>query len=153
MEIIKANETHEEMVLHLLDQFRDFVAEVMGTKKEESTSARNKGGPLFENAIKSDKSIILLAKDKDRYVGIMSLFIVPQIRKGTTYAEVEEMFVVRDYQGTEAARLLVDKAVEWARKKGVNSIRLESSNELTRAHTFYKKVGFKEYGKAFEKNL
>lgn len=154
MEIIHANESHKEVVLTLLDQFRDFVAKIMNPKVTmKSDSARTRGGAIFDDAIESENSAIFLANDGGTYVGILTIFKVPQIRKGTCYAEIEEMFVIPEYQGSETAKMLIDMAVEWAKKNGVSSIRLESSNELKRAHSFYMKVGFKEYGKAFERIL
>ncbi len=152
MEIIQADKSHKKQVLKLLDDFRTVCANIIEPgKKLTSTSAQECGSKIFEQVIDSDNSIVLLAKDKEKFVGIITLNKIPQIRWGRHCAEIEEMFVIPDCQGKGVATMLIDSAVTWAKKNKIKCIRLESGVELKRAHSFYEKSGFRFYGRAYEK--
>ncbi|MDP3964144.1 MAG: GNAT family N-acetyltransferase [bacterium] len=122
-------------------------------KKFVSTSAQKKGGELFDHVLASPDSAIFLAQEKNSYIGILTIYKIPQIRKGGYCAEIEEMFVKKSRQGKGVSQRLLAAAIQWARKENIDSIRLESSAELKRAHAFYTKAGFTPYGQAFIKHL
>lgn len=152
MEIIKAEAEHKKIVLKLLDGFRTECSKLINPEKNFiSTSAQDSGGPVFDNAVKSSNHAIFLARKDNNFVGIATVSKIPQIRKGTYYAEIEEMFVIPEFQGRGAAGKLIEAIITWAEENNINSIRLESSNELKRAHSFYEKYGFRFYGRAYEK--
>ena len=150
MEIIKAEAKHKTIVLKILDDFRTESSKLINPEKSfVSTSARDCGVPVFDNAVKSHDYAIFLAKQENEFVGITTISKIPQIRKGTFYAEIEEMFVVPAFQGKGVADRLLEEAIKWAKEKNIKSIRLESSAELKRAHAFYEKSGFRFYGRAY----
>lgn len=154
MKAIRADKSHKEHVLRLLDEFRtECAATVSPAKKLVSTTAREAGGDLFDNTITSSNSAIFLVVHGNKYVGIVTIYKIPQIRKGVYCGEIEEMFVEPDYQGIGVAQLLINSAVDWAKEEKIKTIRLESSNELKRAHSFYKKAGFTQYGHAYQKTI
>lgn len=151
MEIIKASAKHKEVVLKLLDEFRTACVSIIEPGKNYvSTSARDNGGELFDEVIFSKNSAIFLAIETKEYVGIVTVHKIPQIRKGKYCAEIEEMFVKDCFQGKGVAKLLIESVIDWVKSEGIGTLRLESSNELKRAHAFYEKVGFKNYGQAYQ---
>lgn len=154
IQVLRAENSHKNHVLKLLDDFRTCCMDIIAPEKKFiSTTATEKGGSVFDVIIDSPNSAIFLAHDDGTYIGIATIHKIPQIRKGRYCAEIEEMFVEPTYQGKGVAMPLIDAMVNWARENDIKSIRLESSNELTRAHGFYEKAGFKFYGRAYEKTI
>lgn len=154
MKIIKANKTHKTVVLELLDEFRTVCARIENPATDfVSTTARDNGSPLFDKVISSSDSAIFLAHNDDRYIGIVTVHKIPLLRRGVSCAEVEEMFVKETFWGEGIAQKLMNAVIEWARNENLNSVRLDSGEELQRAHHFYEKVGFKKHGIAYEIRL
>lgn len=154
IKIIKAGQSHKNQVLKLLDEFRTACMAIIDPSKNlVSTSAKEKGGIIFDQIINSSNSAIFLAVEKNNYIGISTVHKIPQIRKGEYCAEIEEMFVTPAFQGKGVAKLLIDVVINWAEEDNIKTVRLESSNELKRAHAFYKKMGFRFYAQAYEKKI
>jgi GNAT superfamily N-acetyltransferase len=152
--IIKAEAMHKKQVLTLLDDFRTACMAIYDpTKKQISTSAKEFGGELFDTVIISPDAAIFLAVADDKYIGIVSTYKIPQIRKGKYVAEIEEMYVDPTFQGKGVAQLLIDAVVTWTKEQKCSAIRLESENSLQRAHHFYEKAGFRLYGRGYIKEL
>lgn len=154
MEIIKATIQDKENALILLDNFRTACHKIQNPNHESvSKSAIENWWKLFEEVINSSIWTIFLAKDNNKYIGIVTVYKIPQIRKWNYCAEIEELFVDENFQGKWIALQLINNVIKWARNNNINNIRLETSSELKRAHNFYEKVGFKLYGQAYIKDL
>jgi len=154
MEIIKADKSHKDHVLRLLDNFITFYNETTNPERALiSTIAKESGGPMFDTIVDSSKSAIFLVKDEGDYIGIATVYKIPQIRHGKYCAEIEEMYIEPKFHGKGVAKILINAIIEWAKENGLRSVRLESSNELKRAHSFYEKTGFKFYGRAYQKTI
>lgn len=154
MKIIKADRSQQDIVLQLLDEFRKHVSDLVDPSKNNlSTEARDKGGPVFSAAVASSGSAIFLAEEGGEYIGLATINKIPQIRRGGYCGEIEEMYVIPAYQGQGVATLLLDALSVWAKANGIDVLRLEANNKLTRAHRFYEKSGFGFYGRAYQKQL
>jgi hypothetical protein len=69
MEIIKADKSHEAVVLELLDQFRTHCAQLISPENIAiSTTAKEQGRHVFEKIIDADSSAIYLAVDNKKYL-------------------------------------------------------------------------------------
>jgi GNAT superfamily N-acetyltransferase len=154
MEIIEANKSHKKITLELLDEFRAECMKIINPGEHIITkTARSFGGKIFDEVVGSPESVIFLAKNRNKFIGIVTVYRKPQIRKGSYYAEIEEFYVVPMFQGKGVAKQLIDSVVKWAKKRDVECIRLESDNELKRGHAFYEKYGFDFYGRAYRKAI
>ncbi|XOU94924.1 MAG: GNAT family N-acetyltransferase [Candidatus Kerfeldbacteria bacterium] len=154
MKIQKATESDKDGVLKILDEFRDACMKIISPEKEFiSTTAKNHGSKVFDNIIDSPYSAIFIAKEKNEYQGIITIHKVPRLRRGTYYAEIEEIFVKDEFQGTEIAQKLIEATEKWSKENNIEVIHLKSGIELKRAHSFYKKVGFRHYAEGYEKIL
>ena len=154
MEIIKATIQDKENALILLDNFRTICFKIQNPGQSNlSNTATKKWWKLFDEVINSSLWAIFLAKDDNKYIGIVTVYKIPQIRKWVYCAEIEELFVDENFHGKWVALLLINNVIEWAKNNDINNIRLETSSELKRAHKFYEKVGFKLYGQAYIKDL
>ncbi|KXK26245.1 MAG: Acetyltransferase (GNAT) family protein [candidate division WS6 bacterium OLB20] len=154
MNIVRAQQKHTAEVLSLLDAFRTYVnRQLEDPDFEESRTARNDGEQLLRERLEHDQTAVFLAMDAEIPAGIVTVHLVPLLRKGRYKAEVEEFFVIPEYHGTSAAKSLMDAASEWAVSHNAASMTLDSANGLDRAHAFYRKYGFAEDGKAFSRSL
>ncbi len=151
VEIIKADKTHKDVVLKLLDEFLIVCTKLKYDKDEVSTDAKEKGGPVFDEVIDSKDSAIFLAKEED-FIGIITVTKIPEIRRGIYCANIEEFYVTEKFWGKGIAQELMNTAIVWAKANNFNVIRLESSNKLERARKFYEKSGFKE-NSSFSKKI
>lgn len=154
MKIIKATIKDMEQVLALLDEFREACMDIIDPSvKHESKTAKEFGPRVYKEVMAQDTGTVFLAEDKGKYVGILTAYMIPQIRRGVYCIEAEEMYVKNEYRRTGVAALLIDALCRWAKRKHVTTVRLESHNALIGAHSFYEKQGFVHYGHAYEKRL
>ncbi len=154
IKIIPASAEHKKTALKLLDAFRAVCGQIVFSDPSfTSTTASDLGGGLYDKALSDNNSCILLAFADENAAGIVTAYTIPQIRKGTSIAEVEEFFVVPEYHGKGVAKELMKSLVEWAKEQQASSIRLETDASLKRAHNFYEKFGFEHYAKAYNMNL
>lgn len=62
------------------------------------------------------------------------------------YAEVDDIAVDKDARRAGVARALMDRAVSWARERGLPGIRLETQSNNVAACRFYERYGFELAG-------
>ncbi len=143
-----------DQVSELLLEFRREVARLDGFSSEEISARQSLfADKIFDEVLNTPTGVVYVAELENELVGIISAYVIPQLRRGAYGVEVEEMFVVPEYQGRDVATMLVDSVFEWIKNKNVTVVRLGSDYSLKRAHSFYKKYGFTDYGKAFEIEL
>jgi GNAT superfamily N-acetyltransferase len=68
---------------------------------------------------------------------------------GTALAHLRNLFVERDFWGTGLARTLNAAAVEAARERGYEALRLFTPARQERARRFYEREGWAQRGEAF----
>ena len=154
MKIIKANNSHKDIVLDLLENHRDSCMFVDNLNYVINPSLVSEfSAEVFDKIIYSTESAIFLALEEEKSVGIAIVHKIPQIREGMYVAEIEEMFVLEKYRGRGIAKKLIFSIVDWSITQGISDIRLESNNSFKQRRDFYKKMGFREYGKNYIKKL
>ncbi|PIY80911.1 MAG: hypothetical protein COY80_00680 [Candidatus Pacebacteria bacterium CG_4_10_14_0_8_um_filter_42_14] len=154
MTVRKANSKDKKEVLSLLDEFRaDCITQISG-EQGYSDSAITKGVKIYEQLLQRDDYCILLAENSEnQLVGIITGYLCPMLRSGELRAEVEEFFIKKNSRGSGAAKLLMDSFFSWCQLNKVTKVNLESDNDLSRAHGFYKKYGFETTAQRFVKKL
>lgn len=60
--------------------------------------------------------------------------------------QIKQIAISKEFQGLKIGTLLLDKAKEYAKSKGINNIYLYASGKNTKAHKFYERNGFKKSG-------
>lgn len=151
MKIIKAGEKDKAVVLQLLDEFRTECARIISPPDAKVfTTATEFGETIFDKVIESNASAIYIAIDNNEPIGVLTIHKIPRIRRADYCAEIEEMYVKSAFQGKNVADELLAASISWAKENNITTIRLESNNALKRAHSFYEKKGFLNYGKAYE---
>ncbi len=125
-------EDAEEICGLVKDSFNKFV----------SSSFTKKGSKNFLNFCNRE-NIIKKSEDSNVFVGVIDGKIVGtvsfSIKKGT--GKIGWLFVHKDYQRNNIARALMSKAEEFYVRKGIKSVRVNSS---VYAQKFYEKLGYKK---------
>lgn len=117
---------------------------------EGSVSDEDPGPPLprgyldaFE-AIEAHPSCRLMAVELDgRVVGTFSLAILPNFaHQGRPVAQIESVHVAAELRSHGIGEQMVRWAIEEARAAGCVRLQLTSNKKRTRAHDFYRRLGF-----------
>ena len=82
---------------------------------------------------------IFLALVNDKVVGTVAL-----IKRSKDVFELSKMGVTQEYKGLRIGQKLMYTCIEFAGRKGIKRLFLDSNKILTPAITLYHKVGFKE---------
>jgi diamine N-acetyltransferase len=113
-----------------------------------------KGQNYFRKRIKDDSSIVLVAETGNRIVGYLLIFIdTHSIRKTNPIAEVENMFIDREYRKHGIGTELMKEAIKLIKEKGIKRIDVEVEAQNFEAIKFYKSIGFEDFEITLEMKL
>jgi ribosomal protein S18 acetylase RimI-like enzyme len=108
----------------------------------------------FEAMSRTADNFILLAETDGRIVGSLQLVFIPSLsRRGTKRAVIESVRVVSDLRGQNIGTALMRRAVAEARDAGCGLVQLTSDKRRTRAHLFYRRLGFEQSHIGFKLEL
>ena len=96
----------------------------------------------LENVNKSDSITLFIAEDENKVLGTLTLAIYPTPL--TRKAWIEDVVTDNDARGKGIGKLLIEAAMEHAKKLGIEKVDLTSSNDRIAAHGLYKKTGFEK---------
>lgn len=123
----------------------------------ESNSAENMESYLNESLSKEKLAAELDDKNAAFYFAMLENQVIGYLKlnfgesqtelKDNTAIEIERIYASKEFLGKGVGQLLYDKAVDVAKQKGSNYIWLGVWEENTRAISFYRKIGFVEFGK------
>ncbi len=148
----------QKEVMKLLWEFRNVCNEIMFPDDETryALSPAESWDTVFSYLLASSQHTCILALDEmDEYIWIVTINIIPQLRKERFYADIEEMYVKKKYRWTWCAQQLLDEACQRLRTNHplVKQIRLSSWLWLDRAHAFYEKYWFEYDAKTYYYSL
>ena len=89
------------------------------------------------------RQLLVVAERDGRVVGTLQLTLLPGLaRVGALRAQVEAVRVARDERGSGLGRVLLQWAVDEARRRGCALVQLTSDGSRVDAHRFYERLGF-----------
>jgi ribosomal protein S18 acetylase RimI-like enzyme len=94
-----------------------------------------------------------ILEEESRYVGHLWLTLRDDARHGTPTLQVTTMGVVREGRGKNYGRLLMQKAENAAREKGIEVIALEVAGNNRRARDMFKDLGYETIRRTMHKRL
>ncbi len=102
----------------------------------------------FNTEFHEANALLYLALDDLKIVGFLRLRQSQEVEKqlSTNTVELHRLYVHRDYHGTNASRLLMEKALAYATEKNFEWIWLGVWEKNFRAQKFYTKWGFEKFG-------
>ena len=108
----------------------------------------------FDEMSKNPDNRILVAEQDGEIVGSLQIVYVPGLsRQGAKRAIIESVRVVSDQRGKNVGTALMKEAIVRAREGGCSLAQLTSDNRRTRAHLFYRRLGFVQSHVGFKKDL
>jgi GNAT superfamily N-acetyltransferase len=129
---------------------------------DEYAESREKGGdtvaPEYAAAFaamqKMPANRILLAEQDGRIVAALQLTFLPGLsRRGATRAFIEAVRVASKLRGKNIGTQLMKHAIAEARAAGCKLVQLTSDRRRTRAHLFYRRLGFEQSHAGFKLEL
>ncbi len=106
---------------------------------------------LIFGEIRSDpRQKLLVAELQGEVVGTIVLLVVPNLsHNGTPWAFLENLIVTEKHRRRGLGRMLLEHAVELARKSGCHMVELCSDVRRKEAHDLYNSMGFEAQAHCF----
>ncbi|WP_428326417.1 GNAT family N-acetyltransferase [Nitrosopumilus sp.] len=126
----------------------------LGRPKPQQDSDVDSFRKLVKNYIQdSDKKLLVAVFDDVKIVGMISVLLLSRLNRDTLEMYIPELIVLEKHQGQGIGKKLITSCITYATKKKYHRIRLESGNQRTNSHEFYKHLGFEQSSLSFTKNL
>ena len=86
---------------------------------------------------------VFVALDNNKIIGWIGLFYSIQM-ESSPFCEIRGLVVDENYRGNGAGKMLIEKAKQWAKERGLSKLRLRTNVKRTETHLFYQHLGFRE---------
>jgi len=140
MAIVRA--ATEEDIPRILELYNDLTSTVSPTGEQSLPSLDDVQRVISEIASMPGHEL-LVAEEDGAVVGTMVLLIVPNLsHRALPWAIIENLVVDGKYRRRGIGRLLMEYAIEQARKAGCYKVQLLSNKKRHEAHQFYQTLGF-----------
>ncbi len=96
--------------------------------------------PELQKMMASEDTVVAVAKDGERIVGVATLYVVQKIGKIIAY--IEDVVVHSDYRGQGLGEKIMMYLIDEAKRRGVRSIGLSSRPARVAGNKLYRKLGF-----------
>lgn len=153
MKIQEASIKDLDKIIKLNGMLFDYEKERFEKDLDLNWPKRNKA--YFKKSITKRDQLALIVIENGKIIG----YLIGEIRKLAKYREINEiaeldsMFLIKEYIGKGIGSELCNWFLEWARKKGVKIARVSASSENIISIACYKKLGFQNYRLMLEKKL
>ncbi len=94
----------------------------------------------FNNIIINPQTLVVVARDGARIVGVGILFSVNKFRG--IYGYIEDMIVDETYRGQGLGQKILEELINLARAEDIRTIELSTRPSRVPANNLYKKLGF-----------
>jgi len=140
-----ATSADKAQILALLDAFSAML--------HTSDTPSEIGGPLLDEIFERPDTHIFVAEEAGHLLGIVFLYLLPNVRHGYFRGHIEDFFVSASARRKGVGTALFGAVTEYCRNNGVTVIKLDSGNDLTGAHAFYEGVGGRSTERFFRFDL
>ena len=86
-------------------------------------------------------------------VGVAGLHVMPTLHREKPVGQINVLVIAKDHRGAGLGRLLVETAEAKLRALGCGLIEITSNDSLTKAHDFYRHLGYQRTSTRFAKEL
>jgi len=119
-------------------------------EKTDESAAKN----IFEN-IEKQNIKYFVAKENGKIIASCYICVIPNLtRGGKSIGFIENVITDKDYRKRGIGKKIMENAIQYAKEQNCYKVILQSGNERTEAHEFYKSLGFDgESKKGFELRL
>ncbi|MEQ9592259.1 MAG: GNAT family N-acetyltransferase [Cyclobacteriaceae bacterium] len=100
--------------------------------------------PMFEKNISNPANIYLVAEHYNQVVGYLSCHVQLLLHHAGLVGEVQEIFVLKEFRGKGAGKLLIDELKEIVKTRGAVQLEVTTRAIRERAIKFYKREKFED---------
>lgn len=112
-----------------------------------------KGKRYFTGLLNNPNALCLIATDNKEFIGYIAAEPKDFGWRKSKYLEIENMGVIPQYRSRGIGSQLIQKCLEWAKKKGFEKIYVNSYFANSKAIYFYKSNGFSEIDLSLERKV
>lgn len=152
MNIRFAVQKDKTQVLALMDELDKEIYMKRGQLDHKGTASLV-GGLIFDEIVARSDTFILVAEENTKLVGLLNVYILPNIKHGYHRVHVEDVVVTKQYRRKGVGTALFQALKKYCKENNVSVIKLDSGLELPDAHKFYEKNGGKFTEKMFRFDL
>jgi len=136
----------ERLVALFHDSFRDTFGHTYGPE-DLATFLDGHTPEHWRDQLENDEFTVRMLEDGDELAGFIKLgpLRLPVEPRGKAI-ELRQLYVLRTWQGSGAARELMDWGMSEARRRGADELYLSVFTGNHRARRFYARYGFEEVG-------
>ena len=126
----------------------------LGRPKPQKDNELETFTKLLKTYMQEDNKKILVAEiENSKIVGMMSIVFLSRLNQNTLEMYVPELIVSQNYRSNGIGKKLINFSIDIGKEKKCHRMRLESGNQRTESHKFYRNLGFKNSSIFFTKNL
>ena len=140
MRNINVREANENDIPSLILLYKELGDEVINPERTKKTFKRINSYP---------DCTVYLAEENGRVIGTFLLLILDTMAHGKPSAVIEDVAVLKEYQGKGIGKLMMQFAVECCKEKKCYKVALSSQFKRESAHRFYESLGFEKMGFSF----
>ena len=108
---------------------------------------------VYTSHLRGERGAVIIAENDDGIIGIATVSYNITIRYGGEYCELEELIVDESARGLNLGRILVQRAIEDAQRRGCAEIGLYLVPSTEGNRGFYEKLGFEAIGTEMRQTL
>jgi putative acetyltransferase len=140
-----ATPADKDQILALFDDFSEML--------NATDSPSQIGGPILDEILARPDTHVFVAEEECRLLGLVTFFLLPNIRHGFHRGHIEDFFVSAAARRKGVATALFQAVTDYCRANAITVIKLDSGNELAAAHAFYQSVGGRSTERFFRFDL
>lgn len=127
----------------------------LGSGREDPSLPLDAGYIAAFARIDADPNQLLLVADMEgQIIGTLQLTLLPGLSsRGMSKALIEAVRVATPLRSRGVGRMLVEHAVEEARRRGCGVVQLSTDKSRLDAHRFYARLGFKASHEGMKRSL
>lgn len=148
MNIRFATKNDKEQVLKLLDEIGKEINKKKGFSLHNA-EAQKVGSPIFDEVISRKDTLIFIAVEGEKLLGLATFYLLPNIRHGWHRGHIEDIVVSELARNQGIGSQLLDAIKKYCKEKSIKVFKLDSGVDLVDAHKFYEKNGGKFTEKLF----
>jgi ribosomal protein S18 acetylase RimI-like enzyme len=136
-----------------LDSLGDSTEQERSTLKERFPALLDVKMGFSRNGFRRPGAELWVLEDGQDYLGHLWLSMRDDARHGTPTLQVTTLGIVRGARGKNYGRLLMQKAEDTARERGIEVIALEVAGNNRRARDMFKDLGYETIRRTMHKRL
>ena len=126
----------------------------LGRPKPQKDNELETFTKLLKNYMQEDDKKILVAElENSKIIGMVSIVFLSRLNQNTLEMYVPELIVSQNYRSNGIGKKLINFSIDIGREEKCRRMRLESGNQRTESHKFYRNLGFETSSIFFTKNL